>query len=85
LPGWTPLPEPDAAARQVIPAYLGGYGPASPEVFDQWLLRGATKKATLRGWFAGLVDSGELTPVTVDDQPAYARTVDRHRAAGTVR
>ena len=76
LDGWPGLPAPEVAAQTVIPSYLGAYGPATPEVFDQWLLRGATKKATLKGWFAGLVADGTLVRVEVDGQPAYARATD---------
>ncbi|MEV4348541.1 winged helix DNA-binding domain-containing protein [Actinoplanes sp. NPDC049596] len=76
LDGWTGLPEPDEAAGRVIPAYLGAYGPATMDTFDQWLIRGASKKASLRKWFAALTRSGELTEVTVDGRAAYARTAD---------
>ncbi|MCD2185712.1 DNA glycosylase AlkZ-like family protein [Actinomycetospora soli] len=76
-PPWTTLPDPDAAAARVIPAYLDVYGPASPTAFDDWLLRGGTRRPTLRRWFADLVDAGTITPVdTGDGEPRYARTVD---------
>jgi len=74
--GWTGLPEPDEAALRAVPAYLGAYGPATMDAFDQWLLRGATRRATLRGWFTSLVASGEITAVTVEGVPAYARSAD---------
>jgi hypothetical protein len=83
LPGWTGLPAPDDAARVVIPAYLGAFGPSSMETFDQWLLRGASKKAFLKSWFAGLVDDGVLTPVEVDGASAYARAEDVEEIAAT--
>lgn len=76
LPSWPGLPEPDAAASLVIPAYLGVHGPATPETFDAWLLRGATRKATLRGWFARLVDEGTLSVVDVEGEALHARTAD---------
>jgi hypothetical protein len=76
LPGWSGLPEPDAAAATVIPAYLGAHGPATPDRFDQWLLRGATPKARVRRWFADLVEDGVLAPVTVEGAELYARAVD---------
>jgi hypothetical protein len=86
IEGWTGLPEPDEAAERVIPAYLGAFGPATMESFDQWLIRGASKKASLRKWFAGLHRSGVLTEVTVGGRPAYARTADLDdiAAAGAV-
>ena len=86
------LPDPDAAARVLVPAYLDVYGPASPTAFDAWLLRGGTRRPTLRRWFAELVEVGVIAPVTVHDDPArdpgprdpgsrdpeqrYARTAD---------
>ncbi|MEV0900668.1 winged helix DNA-binding domain-containing protein [Actinoplanes sp. NPDC049802] len=76
IEGWTGLPEPDEAAMRVIPAYLGAFGPATMESFDQWLIRGASRKASLRKWFGDLSRSGVLTGVTVDGVAAYARTVD---------
>ncbi|MHC1562716.1 winged helix DNA-binding domain-containing protein [Actinomycetospora sp. C-140] len=76
LPGWPGLPDPDEAARTIIPAFLAAHGPASPEAFDAWLLRGGTKKARLRSWFAGLVADGTLTAVTVDGAARYAATAD---------
>lgn len=76
IDGWTGLPEPDEAAARVIPAYLGAFGPATMESFDQWLIRGATKKAVLRRWFADLTRSGVLTEVTIKGIMGYARTTD---------
>lgn len=76
LPAWKGLPEPEDAAAVVIPAYLGAHGPASPTSFDQWLSRGATKKAALTSWFAALVEDGVLTEVEVDGEPLCARTAD---------
>jgi hypothetical protein len=72
LDGWPGLPEPADAARTVIPAYLGAYGPAPVEVFNQWLCRGALRKAELTSWYADLVDAGVIIEVAVEGQPAYA-------------
>lgn len=72
VPGWPGLPDVDAAARVVVPAYLGAHGPATPETFDAWLLRGATPRKRLRGWFADLVEAGVLAPVEVDGETRYA-------------
>lgn len=44
------------------------------KTFDQWLSRGASRKAALRGWFADLAD--QLVVVEVDGAPAYARAGD---------
>lgn len=77
LPGWPDaLPDADDAARTVIDAYLGAHGPATPAAFDAWLLRGATPRKRLRGWFADLVEAGELTTVTVEGETLHARTAD---------
>jgi len=83
LPGWPGLPEPDAAAARVVPAYLGAFGPATAEAFDQWLLRGATRRASLRAWFAGLVAAGTVARVDVEGLPAYARAEDVDEIAAT--
>ncbi|MEJ2887005.1 winged helix DNA-binding domain-containing protein [Actinomycetospora aeridis] len=75
-PPWPGLPDPDEAARSVVPAFLAAHGPATPTAFDAWLLRGMTPKARLRRWFAELVDDGTLTEVTVDGETRHARTED---------
>jgi hypothetical protein len=69
LPGWTGVPEPDEAAPTAITAYLGAYGPATPEVFDAWLSRSSLRKRVLRDWFAAMGD--RLTTVEVGEQDAY--------------
>lgn len=74
LPGWAGLPAPEEAARVVIPAYLGAYGPATPQAFDAWLTRGASKKAALRGWFADLSD--DVVTVDLEGVASYARAAD---------
>lgn len=74
VPGWAGLPDPRDAARTVIPAYLGAYGPASAETFDQWLTRGASRKPELRSWFAELGD--ELCTVSVEGRELYLLATD---------
>jgi hypothetical protein len=74
LPGWKGLPDPVEAAATVIPAYLGAYGPAPIESFDQWVYRGALKKSSLRSWFASIAD--RLTEVDVEGEKGYARAED---------
>jgi hypothetical protein len=74
LPDWSGLPDPDDAAGRVIERYLSAFGPATPEVFDQWLLRGATPRATLRRWFAELGE--RITGVDVEGSIRYLRTGD---------
>lgn len=79
--GWPGLPEPDAAAARLIPAYLGAYGPAAPDTFDAWLSRNSLRKTTLRRWFADLRD--EVAPVEVDGRAGVARTADLAELAAT--
>ena len=81
LPEWTGLPDPDEAAPRVIAAYLGAFGPATPEAFDAWLFRGGLKKATLRGWFASLGD--RLTEVDVEGRAGFILTEHADELAET--
>lgn len=74
IAGWSGLPEPDAAARIAIPAYLGAHGPATMASFDAWLTRGSSRKADLRRWFASLGD--ELAVVDVEGESCYALARD---------
>jgi hypothetical protein len=74
LSDWPGLPDPDEAAGRVIERYLGSFGPATPEAFDQWLLRGATSRPRLRAWFAALGE--RITPVDVEGSTGYLRTED---------
>ena len=73
-PEWTGVPAPEEAARMVVPAYVGAYGPATPQRFDAWLTRGTSKKAALRSWFAGLKD--RLATVEVDGEEALMLAED---------
>lgn len=72
VPGWDGLPEPAEAAPVAIAAYLGAYGPATPETFDAWLSRNSLRKTTLREWFAQLGE--QLTEVDVEGQRGYVLT-----------
>ena len=73
-PGWRGLPSVEQAARVVIPAYLGAYGPATMAAFDSWLLRGQSGRAAVRAWFAAAHE--RLVEVQVDGQTAFARAED---------
>ncbi|AJT65420.1 winged helix DNA-binding domain-containing protein [Streptomyces chattanoogensis] len=80
VPDWRGIPDPEEAAAVVIPAYLRAQGPATPAAFDAWLLRGATRKARLHGWFASLGD--RLTAVEVDGEGgAYVLSEDAEALA----
>jgi hypothetical protein len=79
--GWTGVPPPEEAAATAVPAYLGAYGPASPETFDRWLCRGVSKKAALRSWFADRGDA--LTTVDVEGEKLFIRAEDADALART--
>jgi hypothetical protein len=81
LPGWSGLPDADAAAPLVVERYLGAYGPATTSSFDDWLLRGATPKTDLKRWFAELSGSGRLVTVSVEGRPLSANTQDAEEMA----
>jgi hypothetical protein len=72
FPEWGKRPEPDEAAPAVIEAYLGAYGPASPEVFDRWLSLNSMSKPRVRQWFGDMGD--KLTEVDVDGRRALMLT-----------
>jgi hypothetical protein len=72
FPNWRKRPEPDEAAPTVIEAYLGAYGPATPEVFDRWLSLNSTSKPRLRQWFGDMGD--KLTEVDVEGRQALMLT-----------
>lgn len=72
FPNWRKRPEPDEAAPAVIEAYLGAYGPATPEVFDRWLSLNRTSRPTLRRWFGDMGD--KLTEVDVEGRRALMLT-----------
>ncbi|MGH9248399.1 MAG: winged helix DNA-binding domain-containing protein [Acidimicrobiales bacterium] len=81
IPDWPGVPEPEEAARTVIPAYLRAHGPATPATFDAWLTRGVSRKAALRSWFASLGD--ELATVGVDGVEGSMMAADVDRLAHT--
>ncbi|WP_227982211.1 winged helix DNA-binding domain-containing protein [Nocardia spumae] len=81
VPGWTGLPAQDVAAPRLIDAYLGAYGPGTPEAFNAWLIRGALRKTTVRQWFSDLGD--RLTEVDVQGRRAWIRTADAAELAAT--
>lgn len=69
---WEKMPEPDEAAPVVIEAYLGAYGPATPEVFGRWLSLIGMSKPKLRRWFGDMGD--KLTEVDVEGRHALMLT-----------
>ncbi|MFD0903057.1 winged helix DNA-binding domain-containing protein [Actinomadura sediminis] len=81
LPSWKGLPPIDEAARTVVRAFLGAHGPATPDMFDNWLMRKANRKKDVKGWFAALGD--ELCTVDVDGVPMYLLAEHRDELLGT--
>ncbi|MEV5572944.1 winged helix DNA-binding domain-containing protein [Spirillospora sp. NPDC052269] len=64
-PPWTSLPPVEDAARTVLRAFLGAHGPATPDTFDAWLLRKASRKKDVRAWF----EAADLAQVDVEGTP----------------
>src|SRR5438093_2230513 len=62
---WAGVPDPEEAAPAAIVAYLGAYGPTTPEAFTTWLGSGRRR---LRPWFDRLGD--RLVEVEVDGERA---------------
>lgn len=80
FPDWAKPTDADAAAPGVIEAFLGAYGPATPETFDIWLTRGSTSRPRLRQWFGDLGD--RLTEVDVEGRRALMLTEHVDELAG---
>jgi hypothetical protein len=74
LKKWPGLPDPDSAAPEVILRYLAAFGRATPQAFDQWLIRGVTPKPRLRQWVAALGD--RVREVDVEGRPLVVRAED---------
>ncbi|MCM6775279.1 winged helix DNA-binding domain-containing protein [Nocardia sp. CDC159] len=81
LPGWPGLADPETAGPRVVSAYLRAFGPATPEAFGAWLMRGAHRKSLLRQWFSDL--GGDLIEVDVDGRAAYLHAADADALAAT--
>jgi hypothetical protein len=70
-PAWR-IPPVEEAARTVIRAYLGAHGPATMDMFDNWLMRKTNRKKDVRAWFATVED--ELSEVEVEGVPMQVLT-----------
>ncbi|AYF76438.1 winged helix DNA-binding domain-containing protein [Nocardia yunnanensis] len=81
IPGWTGIPDPEVAAPLVIRAYLGAYGPATPEIFNNWLTRNFLSKTIVRKWFSQLGD--ELTEIEVEGRKGFFLTEHLEELAAT--
>ena len=71
---WSGIPDPDAAARVAIAAYLAAHGPANIDAFGNWLTGGWFGKRRLRTWFAALGD--QVVEIEVDGDRAYVLAED---------
>ncbi len=81
-PGWTGIPEPDAAAPAAIARYLEAYGPSSAEGFANWLSRGRVPKRRVRAWFGALGD--RVTEIALDGEQSWVLSADVDDLAATV-
>ncbi|MEU5882100.1 winged helix DNA-binding domain-containing protein [Spirillospora sp. NPDC047279] len=68
IPGWKGLPAVEDAARTAVRAFLSAHGPATPDGFDNWLMRKASRKRDVRAWFEA---AGELATVDVEGSEMY--------------
>jgi hypothetical protein len=73
---WAGVPDLEEAWPLALLDYLGAYGPATPDHFSAWLMRGTLPKRMLKKWFAEMEADGKIVTVDVDGQPAYARAED---------
>ena len=73
---WAGVPNVDEAWPLALLDYLGGYGPATPDHFSAWLMRGTLPKRRIKAWFEEMVADNKIVAVDVDGQAAYARTED---------
>jgi hypothetical protein len=76
LSAWPGLPDAADAGPRVVERYLAVHGPATEAAFDEWLLRGATPKKVLRGWFAQLREDGRIVAVDVEGDRCWVRATD---------
>jgi hypothetical protein len=67
--GWRGIPVPEEAAPIAIEAYVGTYGPTTPETFSSWLAGGYFSRRQLRTWFEELSD--RLAAVDVDGERQF--------------
>ena len=78
---WGGVLEPDDAARIVIVAYFGAYGPATIDNFRSWLSRGRISVRQLRTWFSSLGD--RLVEVEVEGRRVHILAEHRDELAAT--
>jgi hypothetical protein len=81
LPGWTGLPPLDEAARIVVHAFLTAHGPATPDMFDNWLMRKTSRKKDVKSWFAMAEDG--LSTVEVDGVQMFVLAEHRDELLAT--
>jgi hypothetical protein len=81
-PHWTGLPDIDDAGRTAVQAYLGAYGPATPDHLRYWLGAGlGAARRRLGSWISDLDD--RLTTVDIEGDPALILREDLEDLAHT--
>jgi hypothetical protein len=75
-PLWAGVPDVDDVWPLAILDYLGAYGPATPDHFSAWLMRGTLPKRKLKTWFSEMESDGRIVAIDIDGQAAYARAED---------
>ncbi|EWT02176.1 hypothetical protein N865_00355 [Intrasporangium oryzae NRRL B-24470] len=74
-PLWSGIPDLDDAGPRAVTAYLGTYGPATPEHLHYWLGSGLSAgRKRLDGWISGLGD--RLVGIDVEGTAAYVMRED---------
>ncbi|WP_329521685.1 winged helix DNA-binding domain-containing protein [Spirillospora sp. NBC_01491] len=81
FPGWTGPPPVEDAARTVVRAFLGAHGPATPDMFDNWLMRKGSRKKDVKSWFAGAAD--DLATVDVEGVQMHLLSGHLHELLST--
>jgi hypothetical protein len=67
VPGWAGLPDLDEAGPTVLAAYLGTYGPASPDRIHDWFGKGlGAKRQAISRWLGQLDERCEQ--ITIDGE-----------------
>ena len=78
---WGGVLEPDDAARIVIVAYFGAYGPATIANFRSWLSRGRVSARQIRAWFSAMGD--RLVEIEVEGRRVRILAEHRDELAAT--
>ena len=81
-PRWAGVPELDEAGMRAVEAYLGAYGPATPDHVQYWLGEGlGAGRKRIRAWIAGFGD--RLMAVEIEGESALVLREHLEDLAGT--